>query len=142
MVKTVDSPDCVVNQAPHLNFTPSGSLVTDVKYKAGLDGIVEGALVVVQKVVEMGPKRRRVLADETGRVIRVHNNNTVLVDFDKKDEEPKEVLVPRASLAVVDDTPEKKRKSDALKKGEASGCQPGGWEPVGCQPAGGLRYIN
>ena len=143
MVKPADSPNCGVNQAPRLNFSPSGSLVADVKYKAGLDGIVEGALVVVQKVVEMGPTRRRVLADEAGRVIRVHNNNIVLVDFDKKDEEPKEVLVPRGPLAVVDDTPEKKRKSDALtKNGEASGCQPGGWELVGCQSAGGLRYMN
>ena len=93
-----DSLTVNVNLAPRLNFDDSGCLVQDMQYKAGVEGIVEGALVVVRKVIEEGSKRRRVLADERGIVLQVKNSG-VLVDFGK-DSKKDEILVPRTSLEL------------------------------------------
>ena len=78
-------------QAPRLAFQDDGVLVRDIKYQRGVDGIVEGAKVVVVGAVEANSKRRKVVSEESGVIIRVHNNTQVTVEFGKegvKDEVP------------------------------------------------------
>jgi len=89
-----------INQAPRLAFTPEGDLVKDIKYQRGVDGLVEGAKVVVVKVLEQNQKRRKVVSQEKGVITRVHNNNNVQVDFGK-DGSKEEITVPISSLSVV-----------------------------------------
>lgn len=71
--------------------------------RQGLDGIVEVAVVAVEKIHGKGPKCRKVLNDEKGQVRRVQKTG-VLVDYGS-DGPPGEVLVHRTPLVVL--TPQK-----------------------------------
>ena len=138
------SPEDAISLAPRCTFNAAGVLVTDAKYRAGIDGIVAGASVFVKRVIAEGTKRRKVLCAETGKVVQVSNDG-VPVDFRQvasPDEVskgaqpalPDEVLVPRTFLSLVE-TPKKTKKPEqesCKKKDSAKGCQ-----PRGCQSGGG-----
>ena len=89
--------------------------MADAKYKASLDGIIEGAAVVVKKEIDAGTKRRKVSIDEKGHV-RVVQKCGVIVDFGSEGRTD-EVLVPRTAIAAL--APQKADIRKAKRKNEA-----------------------
>ena len=73
-------------------------MVEDAKYKASVDGFVQGGMVIVTKVAQASAKRRKVDVKEKGILVRM-NTNGVVVDFGSPGKLD-EVLLPIAYISV------------------------------------------